>query len=413
VCDRARLRLFEAFGIELEYMLVDARSLDVAPVCDRVMAAEAGRETSDVEFDDVTWSNELALHVIEFKTSRPSPTLAGLAARFQDHVMRAGARAAALGARLMPAAMHPWMNPASETRLWPHECGPIYQAFERIFGCTGHGWSNLQSMHINLPFDGDDEFGRLHAAIRVVLPIIPALAASSPIVEGRATGGMDRRLEAYRGNCARVPEATGAVIPEPVFTMDEYHGRILRPLYAALAPLDLEGVLQEEFANARGAIARFERGSIEIRVIDVQECPAADLAIAAVVIETVRALVEERWSGGIVQRGLSVDALVSVFDACVRDADEAVVRDDALCRALGIRLAAPMRAADVWASIINRLRRERPDSLAEFDESLTRLMADGPLARRILRRTGSAPSRRDLDATYRALCDCLREGRML
>ena len=32
--------------------------------------------------------------------------------------------------------------------------------------------------------------------------------------------------------------------------------------------------------NSRGAIARFDRNAIEIRVIDVQECPKADLAIA-------------------------------------------------------------------------------------------------------------------------------------
>src|SRR5690606_3311880 len=101
------------------------------------------------------------------------------------------AHLAPLGGRLMPSAMHPWMDPLTQTRLWPHENSPVYEAFNRIFGCQGHGWSNLQSMHINLPFEGDEEFGRLHAGIRLILPILPALAASSPFVEGRATGLMD------------------------------------------------------------------------------------------------------------------------------------------------------------------------------------------------------------------------------
>ena len=35
------------------------------------------------------------------------------------------------------------------------------------------------------------------------------------------------------------------------------------------------------FISACRAIARFTRGAIEIRVLDVQECPAADLAMLA------------------------------------------------------------------------------------------------------------------------------------
>ena len=56
----------------------------------------------------------------------------------------------------MPGGAHPWMDPARETRLWPHEDNEIYEAFDRIFGCTGHGWSNLQCVHLNLPFDDDE-----------------------------------------------------------------------------------------------------------------------------------------------------------------------------------------------------------------------------------------------------------------
>lgn len=36
------LSLFSAFGIELEYMIVDAQSLDVRPIADEVMQLEAG-----------------------------------------------------------------------------------------------------------------------------------------------------------------------------------------------------------------------------------------------------------------------------------------------------------------------------------------------------------------------------------
>ncbi len=64
-----------------------------------------------------------------------------------------------------------------------------------------------------------------------------------------------------------------------VFTEENYRRQIFQRMYDDIAPLDPDGVLQDEFLNSRGAIARFDRGSIEIRVINIQECPAADLAV--------------------------------------------------------------------------------------------------------------------------------------
>jgi hypothetical protein len=120
------------------------------------------------------------MHVLEFKTNGPVPDLRNVAGLFQEEVRRANRRLESLGGRLMPGGTHPWMDPVTETKLWPHEYNEIYRTFDRIFGCQGHGWANVQSTHINLPFSNDVEFGRLHAAIRGVLPLIPALAAASP-----------------------------------------------------------------------------------------------------------------------------------------------------------------------------------------------------------------------------------------
>jgi gamma-glutamyl:cysteine ligase YbdK (ATP-grasp superfamily) len=255
----APLGLFEAFGVELEYMIVDADTLDVRPAADELLAAVGGGYEVEVELGPVAWSNELALHVVEIKTNGPVASLGGLGALFQEHVGRIGSLLAPLDARLLPGGMHPWMDPHAELRLWPHENNRIYATFDRIFGCRGHGWANLQSTHINLPFGDDEEFGRLHAATRLVLPILPGIAASSPFVDGAPSGLMDARLDAYRTNSARVPSVTGHVIPEPVFTRAAYEGRLLQGIYDDLAPLDPEGVLRHEWVNARGCIARFDR----------------------------------------------------------------------------------------------------------------------------------------------------------
>ena len=193
-------------------MLVDGETLDVAPAADALLEAAAGKLTDEFLNGDVAWNNELALHVIELNCNGPRPSLDGLGAAFAANVRLANEKLGREGLRLMPTAMHPWMDP-NDVKLWPHGTRAIYDTFDRIFSCKGHGWANLQSHQINLPFAGDEEFARLHAAIRFLLPILPGLAASSPVVDGERNGILDNRLVVYRSNCARIPSVAGAVVP--------------------------------------------------------------------------------------------------------------------------------------------------------------------------------------------------------
>jgi gamma-glutamyl:cysteine ligase YbdK (ATP-grasp superfamily) len=413
VTDQARrpLHLFEATGVELEYMIVDARTLAVRPIADRLLAAAGSEDGSDVERGGAAWSNELALHLVEVKTNGPVARLAGLGVLMQEQVREIDALLGSLDARLMPSGMHPFMDPHAELRLWPHENDVVYRTFDRIFDCRGHGWANLQSVHVNLPFAGDDEFGRLHAAIRVVLPILPALAASSPAADGRLTGIADTRMSVYATNAARVPSVVGEVVPEPVFTRRDYEDRLLGAIYHDLAPLDPEGVLRHEWVNARGAIARFDRGAIEIRVLDVQECPAADLSVAGAAIAVVRALVEERHAGQHEQREWTVSALAAILRDATASGDEAILRDDAYLKLFGFPGRAPCRARDLWSHLIENEARRDP-AFVEWERPLALYTAEGCLSRRIARALGAGPSRRDFDRVYRTLCDCLREGRL-
>jgi gamma-glutamyl:cysteine ligase YbdK (ATP-grasp superfamily) len=404
--------LFERFGVELEYMVVDAGTLDVRPVVDELFRAVAGEIVSDVEHADISWSNELVAHVVELKTSEPAGGFSGLVAQFNDHVGRINAALAPIGARLMPSAMHPWMDPTREMRLWPHDNGPVYEAFDRIFDCRGHGWANLQSVHLNLPFAGDEEFGRLHAAIRLILPILPALAASSPIVDGCPTGLLDSRLDVYRNNCRRVPSVTARVIPEPVFDRASYDREILKPMYDEIAPLDPEGILQHEWLNARGAIARFDRGAIEIRLLDVQECPAADIAICAAVTAALKAIVAERWSGLGGQKQMPTETLERILLAAIHDADQTVIDNSDYLVHFGIQERRSLTAVELWRHIVETTGAMNSEVPFAARDALNVILNRGPLARRILVATNGDHSRRSLATVYEQLCDCLAAGRM-
>jgi len=405
-----KLHLFEAYGIELEYMLVDCETLEVCPRVDQLLSAAAGHLTADFEDGDIAWSNELALHVIELKTNGPVATLAGLAKRFQKSILHVNTLASNLGACLMPTAMHPWMNPQLDLKLWPYDNNDIYEAYHRIFDCRGHGWANLQSMHINLPFANDDEFGRLHAATRLVLAILPAIAASSPIADGRITGFLDFRMEVYRQNSRLIPSIAGQVIPEPVFTQDDYDREIFQVISRDIRPWDQNGILQHSFLNSRGAIARFDRGAIEIRVIDVQECPAADIAIATLTTQVIKLLAREDWTSYIRQREWKTEVLAELFVNVIRDADMTIIRDVNLLAAFGLS-AQSASVGEVWDSLLQKVLCESGQSaLPPIDAQIIRRILDhGPLARRILRALNGEMGR--LPEVYRQMCNCLAEAK--
>jgi carboxylate-amine ligase len=402
------LHAFTGYGIELEYMIVDRQTLSVLPVADELLRQAAGACVAEVQRGRLCWSNELVLHLIELKNATPDPALEPLSADFQAEARYLNRLLEPLGARLMPSAMHPWMDPSAETRLWPHDNALIYQTYDRIFGCKAHGWANLQSMQLNLPFAGDAEFSRLHAAIRLVLPIIPALAASSPIVEGGPAGFLDFRMEAYRSHQAKIPSTIGRVIPDTVTSRAEYQATILAPMYRDIAPFDPDGVLRHEWLNVRGASPRFNRKAIEIRVIDVQECPQADLAIAAATSAVVRAIYAAEWPPLSMQQAIGTDSLVNVLHACIRDAERAVIDDARYLRLLGFP-DRQCQAGELWGHLIEMTSL---DSSAQWGEPLRVMLERGPLARRILRAVGPDCSKMRLQAVYRELCDCLDEGRM-
>ncbi|MBE7463777.1 MAG: glutamate--cysteine ligase [Planctomycetes bacterium] len=403
--------LFAAFGIELEYMLVDRATLAVRPAADEALRLAAGSAAyvSDAACGPMTWSNELVAHVLELKVEPPAASLLGLAPAFHAEIQAMNARLKPLNLCLLPGAMHPLMRPAAETRVWPHDYAEIYAAFHRIFDCHTHGWANLQSVHLNLPFAGEREFARLHAAVRAVLPLLPALAASSPFQEGRATGLLDTRLENYRHHMDRVPLAAGRVIPEPVYTEAEYRAHVFAPMFAQIAPFDTDGVLQEEFLNARGAIARFDRGSVEVRLLDVQECPLADLAICELVQRTVRALCDERWMPLARLQAWPVERLHTLLLATMRDADRATVSDAEMLEAFGCAGATSLRAGEIWARLLEALW---PVASAPEPEraALEQILKHGPLARRILAAAGPQPHPQRIVEVYAQLAGALERG---
>lgn len=396
------LPAFSAYGIELEYMLVDRDTLDIQPIADRLLAS------TTIADPLVDCSNELVNHVIEIKNPQPTD-LSQLGAAFQKQVQQLNRQLADSNACLMPTAMHPWMDPTRETRLWPHDEQQIYVTFDGLFGCKRHPWANVQSMHINLPFANDQEFERLLSAIRVLLPILPAIAASSPIADNTPTGWMDYRMQVYPEQSPSQPRIVGDVIPEVAKSKSDYESRILSPIYADIEPLDPHHKLRFEWLNARGAIARFDRNAIEIRVMDVQECPAADIALAAWVIDVVHALYQTQFADLCAQQALTNTALRKILDQCNQHAEQAEITDRQYLALWGYQ-GEQTTAMALWQHLSERLLRHNAPHAPLWREHFALISTHGCLARRILQTMTEYPPAQALSSVYQRLTSHLQQG---
>lgn len=406
-----RIHLFQGYGVELEYMLVDCDTLKVKPITDELIKHETGVYQSDFENGIVTWSNELVLHVVELKSTRPELNFNALENAFAENVKRINAILASSNTMLMPTAAHPFMDPLTETRIWPHENNEVYDIYNRIFDCRGHGWSNLQSTHLNLPFYDDEEFAKLHAAVRLVLPLLPALCASSPVLDGKLTGMLDTRLKYYKTNQAKIPSITGRVIPEAIFSKRNYLNNIYEKIKSDIASYDPDAVLNPIWVNSRGAIPRFDRGSIEIRIMDIQECPAADMAILTLVIETIKSLVHQKFIDFESQMKWKTEVLAQLLDKTSEKAGGAVIDNKEFLQVFGFP-GQTATALELWRHITDRLMRAGNTAISTGRRELDVVLSQGSLSERIVRALGGDYSSENITATFRRLCDCLAQNRM-
>lgn len=413
-------KIWERFGVEMEFMIVDRDTLNVLPRADVPLGKDKdGNQLSDIEYDDIGLSNELVSHVLEFKCAHPKSTFDGLGKRFFHEIRRANKKLEKINAMLLPSACHPFMDPA-EMKLWPYDCLDIYQTYDRIFNCKGHGWANLQSTHLNLSFDGNEEFGELHAAIRLLLPLIPAIAASSPYLDGKYTGYRDARINVYRHNQDKVPEITGQVIPEQAYSYDEYNKMIFDKVKKAIAPYDTEHLLNHFFLNSRGAIARFDRGAIEIRLVDIQECPNADIAIAELEIATLKAIVNGRFASSHTLkeyreflRNFDTTRLAELLNKTVKDAENASIDWAEYLSVFGIDFATAaenaVTAGDLWKHIYSVVKND----LTEVSQSVMEKMLErGTLSSALYKALGDTPCHEAFVTEYKKLADCLAHNRL-
>jgi len=395
--------IFSVLGLEIEYMLVDKESLTVQPKSDLILKHLAGAEVNEAILGDIALSNELVMHVIELKNNGPKPPDEQIANQFHQAIIQLQPILDEYQLLLLPTAAHPWMDPLVETKRWPHGNKDIYQQYDKIFDCRGHGWANLQSMHVNMPFNNDAEFCQLHNSIRILLPLLPALAASSPFLSGNRTPFLDSRLDFYGKNQQKIPSITGEIIPDFISSKAQYEAEILKPMYQDIKEYDPKGFLQYEWLNSRGAIPKFEYNAIEIRILDSQECVIADIAIAKAIHAILKNWYEKDFKIPF-EKTYPTENLRAIFDKAIKYGLNVCIDDHKLLEQFGVLNKQSMNIRDLWTFLIEQISHNL-DHKSQL--ALEHILKNGNLSERLINACRNDFSKDKLKFIYRQLGECL------
>ncbi len=252
-----------------------------SPIVDKVIKDYCGRTVNFVKRPSFSFGKELQLHVMEVKPDKPfeSPET------FEENMHRALLEISERLNRkyrlnLLGTGMHPLLR-LNETGIWPHRHKKIYDAFSEIFDLQRHGWLNIQSYQLNLPYSNEKQGIFLHNALANIVAYIPAIASSSPMCEGEIGPYVDNRLNFYKQSQREIPSITGDVIPEYVNSFSEYQSKIIEKYSSEMAKAGAQSfILGKDWINSRGVVFRFDRKALEIRVMDEQECVKSDVALS-------------------------------------------------------------------------------------------------------------------------------------
>ena len=299
-------------GPEHEYSLVN-QELKVQPVADKIIKAYCGKIINFVEFPSFTFGKEMQLHVMELKANSPFKSPVEFEETMQKGVLTLSQIVGKHGAFLLGTGVHPLLK-LEDTSIWPHQHRKIYQEYGKLFNLNQHGWLNIQSFHLNLSYQKEADAIQIHNFLAILSAYLPAIAASSPICEGKPGPDNDNRLHFYKINQKEIPSVTGEVIPEYATSLSAYKRSVIWRYSNDLAKAGADKtLLSREWVNSRGVIFRFDRKALEVRVMDEQECVKSDVALSCFIRSALRGLIAQKTEL------LHHDLLVKDFNEVVKE----------------------------------------------------------------------------------------------
>ena len=202
----AAYQAFEAstdftIGLEEEFALLDPATLALVPRYEELRAACDADEVLAASV-----SGELISSEIEIRSGR-GEDLADAIARQREHRRRLFGLAADLGLALGATGTHPFADYREQPIIQTEHYRRVEEGLKYV------AWrNNTFSLHVHVGLGGADRAVRVCDRLRPVLPLLLAVSANSPFLEGRDTGLHTVRSQIFSKSFPRcgVPDAFGS-----------------------------------------------------------------------------------------------------------------------------------------------------------------------------------------------------------
>ncbi|MEA2760637.1 MAG: glutamate---cysteine ligase / carboxylate-amine ligase [Methylobacteriaceae bacterium] len=250
-------------GIEEEFGILDPRTLDLAPRFEELRDAAAVGDP--LLHEHIT--GELIASEIEIVSGRGSDVHDALA-RQREHRRRLFALADVHDAGLGATGTHPWADyrrqPIIDTDHYRRVASDLQYVAWR---------NNTFSLHVHVGIRGLDRAVRVCDRLRPVLPLLLAVSANSPYLDGRDAGLHTARTESFTRTFPRcgVPDVFGG--------WDSYR-RYIEFLVATRSIVEYTQV----WWSVR---PHFAFGTVEVRICDVQATAGESDALASLIVACV------------------------------------------------------------------------------------------------------------------------------
>jgi carboxylate-amine ligase len=259
-------------GIEEEFAVLDAGSLELVPRFEELRDAAA---TDPVLGPSI--AGELISSEIEIRSGRGEDFAAAMVAQ-REHRRRLFALAAEHGVSLGATGTHPWADYREQRIIDTDHYHRVEDGLKYV------AWrNNTFSLHVHVGVRGADRAVLVCDRLRPVMPLLLAISASSPFLDGRDSGLHSARTQTFTRSFPRCG------IPAPFGGWEAYRDYI-------------DFLIQTrsivEYTQVWLSIRpHFSFGTVEVRICDAQPTATESEALAALIVACVAQATRELDQG--------------------------------------------------------------------------------------------------------------------
>jgi glutamate---cysteine ligase / carboxylate-amine ligase len=256
-------------GIEEEFAILDPVTFDLVPRFEELRDYASSRDPLLAE----SITGELISSEIEIVSGRGESLLDALA-RQRERRLRLFALAGLQGAALAATGTHPWADYRQQPIIDTEHYRRVEQGLKYV------AWrNNTFSLHVHVGVRDIDRAVRVCDRLRPVLPLLLAVSANSPYLDGRDSGLHTARTQSFTRNFPRcgIPDAFGG-------------WRAYREYVEFLTRTNSIVEFTQVWWSVR---PHFEFGTVEVRICDAQSTAGESEALAALMVACVAQAVRD------------------------------------------------------------------------------------------------------------------------